>query len=210
MTTDSVSDVAVGRAITGPDRDACSHTQTISPRRKALMQHVPRFLEMLTTRVRGLSARAANRNQLRAIVLDIAEQRGLEECWEWMIRLELGSVADHRLPDSAKGEIAKDLSVLINALHSERWGPPITERSAAELKFEKQQRLKAWRSRISALGEREQQQRAELRMRDALIAEQRRRSAHRTVPAPAPVLTPLEQRMEVAFDRLLDQELMNL
>ena len=61
---------------------------------------------------------------------------------------------------------------------------------------------------LPALGQRERQQRNELRMRDALIAEQRRRSARRTVPAP--VLTPLEQRMEVAFDRLLDQELMNL
>ena len=170
------------------------------------MQQVPRFVEMLTTRVRGPSARAANRNLLRAIVLDIAEQRGLEECWEWMFQLELGNVSDHRLPDSAKGEIAKDLNFLINALHSERWGS-ITEISAAELRYEQEQRRKAWRSRISALGERERQQRAELRMRDAVIAEQRRRAARRTVPAPVPVLTPLEQRMEVAFDRLLDQEL---
>ncbi|AII41830.1 hypothetical protein KR100_00200 [Synechococcus sp. KORDI-100] len=206
--TDSIADdVAVGRAITGPgpNRDACSHTQTISPRRQALMQQVPRFVEMLTTRVRGPSARAANRNQLRAIVLDIAEQRGLDDVEEWLFQLELGNVSDHRLPDSSKGEIAKDLSVLINALHSERWGQPITEISAAELRYEQEQRRKAWKSRLSALGERERQQRAELRMRDALIAEQRRRSARRTVPAP--VLTPLEQRMEKAFERLLDQGL---
>ena len=167
---------------------------------------VSRVIAFLTSRVQGPSARAANRNLLRAIVLDIAEQRGLEECWEWMFQLELGNVSDDRLPDSAKGEIAKDLSVLINALHSERWGS-ITEISAAELRYEQEQRLKAWRSRISALGEREQQHRNQLRMRDALIAEQRRRAARRTVPAPAPVLTPLEQRMEVAFDRMLDQEL---
>ena len=171
---------------------------------------VSRVIAFLTSRVQGPSARAANRNLLRAIVLDIAEQRGLEECWEWMFQLELGNVSDHRLPDSAKGEIAKDLNFLINALHSERWGPPITEKSAAELRYEQEQRLKAWRSRISALGEREQQHRNQLRMRDALIAEQRRRAARRSIPAPVPVLTPLERRMEVAFDRLLDQELMNL
>ena len=172
------------------------------------MQQVPRFVEMLTTRAQRPSTRAADRNLLRDIVLEIAEQRGLESCWEWMFQLELGRVSDQRLPDNARVELAKELNELINALHRERWGAAIKELSAAELNFKQEQRQKAWRSRISALGERERQQRAELRMRDELIAEQRRRSARRTVPAP--VLTPLEQRMEVAFDRLLDQELMNL
>ena len=163
MTTDSIADVAAGRAIAGPDRDACSHTPTISPRLKALMQQVPRFIGRLTSKAQS---HLSDRTQLRAVILEIAEQRGLEECWEWMFQLELGNVSDQRLPDSARGEFAKDLNFLINALHSERWGPPITEKSAAELKFEKQQRRKAWRSRISALGEREQQHRNELRMRE--------------------------------------------
>ena len=141
MTTDSVSDVAVGRAITGPgpDRDACSHPKTISPRRQALMQQVPRFIALLTSRVQGPSTSAADRNLLRDIVLEIAEQRGLESCWEWMFQLELGRVSDHRLPDDARVELAKELNELINALHRERWGPAIKELSATELNFRQEQ-----------------------------------------------------------------------
>ena len=141
MTDFIADDVAVGRAITGPgpNRDACSHTQTISPRRQVLMQQVPRFVEMLTTRAQRPSTSAADRNLLRDIVLEIAEQRGLESCWEWMFQLELGRVSDHRLPDDARVELAKELNELINALHRERWGPAIKELSATELNFRQEQ-----------------------------------------------------------------------
>ena len=77
------------------------------------------------------TARAANRNQLSDVLLDIAEHRGLDNVEEWLFQLELGDNSDHLLPANAKVELGMDLNVLINALYRERRGQPTKEISAA-------------------------------------------------------------------------------